>query len=164
MNTPTHDDDKRRKIIIRHVTNVREDCVVLAERLIERGETNLAHNLIANGYRHDNSKFYSMEWLYLNDETKEHCPDLFKAAHLQHITSPANKHHPEAWIEGIHDMDRLHLAEFVCDIHSRSTEFGSDLRSWIKDVALKKWGFTVQSKPYKNVKFFVDLLLDKPFT
>tara|TARA_Y100000296_G_C5092920_1_gene215840 strand:- start:249 stop:731 length:483 start_codon:yes stop_codon:yes gene_type:complete len=159
MNTEA--EDKRRKILIRHIDKVRNNCNILGEKLIEKKEFQLGHNLIANGYCHDNSKFYGAEWLYLNDEANEKEPVLFKAACLHHITT--NKHHPEAWEAGIHEMDRLHKAEMVCDWAARSSEFGTDLRGWIKNVATKKFNMTVQSKSYKEIKELVDLLLDDPF-
>jgi hypothetical protein len=153
---------KRRKNLLRHIDNVRDLTVVLGDRLIESGEIRLGHRLIANGYCHDASKFYGAEWEYLNDETKEKFPDLFQAAQLHHVS--INKHHPEAWEGGIHAMDRLHRAEMICDWAARSSEFGKDLREWIKKVACKKYNMTVQSTAYKDVKELVDMLLDKAFS
>ena len=153
--------DKNLKSLLRHIDHVRGNCVKLGETLMEQDEVNLGMMLIANGYRHDNSKFTGIEWLYLNDEAKETNPELFKAAHLQHVTT--NLHHPEAWADGIHGMDRLHVAEMVCDWSARSSEFGSDLRDFAKNDATKRFGMTVQSRVYKEIKFFMDLLLDTPF-
>ena len=118
--------NKRRKTLIRHIDNVRQSCEKLGELLIDKGEVSLGHMLIANGCCHDQSKFHGAEWLYLNDETRDKQPDLFAAAHLQHVTT--NKHHPEAWFGGIHAMDRLHHAEMVCDWAARRSEFGTDWR------------------------------------
>lgn len=153
---------QRRKVILRHIDNVRGLCTVLGDRLIDKGEESLGHRLIANGYCHDQSKFHGSEWLYLNDETKKETPNLFKAAHIQHVTT--NLHHPEAWTRGVHSMDRLFRAEMVCDLAARSGEFGKDLREWIKKVATKKFDMKVQSGAYKDIKDLVDLLLDKSFS
>lgn len=150
------------KALIRHIENVKDSCHLLGERLVDKGEEDLGRQLIANSYIHDNSKFFGIEWLYLNDETKEKQPALFEAAHLQHITT--NLHHPEYWPAGIKSMPRLYVAEMVCDWKSRSSEFGSDLRTWVKDKATKRFGITVQSKEYKEIKGFIDLLLDKGFS
>lgn len=155
------EDNRHLKIILRHTDNVKQNCIKLAEVLIDKGEVKLGLNLIANGQIHDNSKFYGIEWLYLNDETKISNPELFKAAYIQHIT--LNKHHPEAWIGGIHSMDRLHLGELVCDWASRSSEFGTNLRDFLKDEATKKFDMTVQSRAYREIKELMDLLLDVPF-
>ena len=103
--------DKRRISIIRHIDQVCKYCLKLGERLIEKGEVSLGHNLIANGYCHDQSKFFGAEWLYLNDDTKEKDPHLFSAALQQHTST--NKHHPEYWIGGVHEMDRLHKADMI---------------------------------------------------
>lgn len=152
---------KRRTALLRHIDGVRDNCCLLAERLIDNKEVEFGHILIGNGYCHDQSKFYGIEWLYLNDETMAAHPELFAAAHHQHVTT--NQHHPEAWVGGIHKMDRLHLAEMVCDWAARSSEFGKDLRDWIKTQGAKKYDFKVQSVVYREIKDLVDMLLDKPF-
>ena len=153
---------KRRKNLLRHIDNVRDLTIVLGDRLIDNNEENLGHRLIANGYCHDKSKFRGVEWEYLNDDTKEKFPDLFKVAYLHHIS--LNLRHPEAWSGGVHAMDRLHRAEMVCDWAARSSEFGTDLRGWIKKVACKKYDMTVQSSAYKEIKELVDILLDRAFS
>jgi len=152
---------KRRTALLRHIDGVRDNCFLLAERLMDNNEVEFGHMLIANGYCHDQSKFYGIEWLYLNDETLHSYPELFDAAQRQHVAT--NLHHPEAWLEGIHKMDRLHLAEMVCDWSARSAEFGKDLRDWIKTQGAKKFDFKVQSLVYREIKDLVDMLLDKPF-
>jgi hypothetical protein len=152
---------KRRRVLVRHIDNVRQYCEKLGEVLIEKGETGLGHLLIANGYCHDQSKFHGIEWLHLNDESQKETPELFKAAHLQHVTT--NKHHPEAWEGGVHTMDRLHHAEMVCDWAARSSEFGTDLREYLKTRATKRFDMATQSKAYREVKELMDLLLDPAF-
>jgi len=154
-------EENKLKTLMRHIDNVRLNCIKLGEILIDKGEVQLGLNLIANGYRHDNSKFHGIEWLYLHDEAKNSNPELFKAAHIQHVTG--NKHHPEAWTGGVGEMDRLHKAEMVCDWAARSSEFGTDLRAFLKDVAVKKFDMPIQSKAYREVKELIDLLLDAPF-
>jgi hypothetical protein len=160
MNT-TEEKNKHLKVLLRHIDNVRQNCIKLGDILIEKGEVELGLNLIANGYSHDNSKFYGIEWLYLNDDSKTSHPELFKAAHIHHVSH--NKHHPEAWVGGIHEMDRLHRCEMVCDWAARSSEFGTDLRAFLKDKATKRFDMTIQSKAYREVKEIMDLFLDTPF-
>ena len=152
---------KRRKVLLRHIDNVRKNCQVLGERLIEKGELKLGHRLIANGQLHDNSKFHGVEWEYLHGDVKENNPKAFEGATYQHIHT--NGHHPEYWEGGIHKMPRVYLAELVCDWAARSAEFGNDLREWIKTKATKKFDMTVQSTVYKEIKGLVDLLLDEAF-
>ena len=118
--------------------------------------------LIANSQIHDNSKIQpGIEWQYLRDDLKDKEPELFKAAHLQHVTN--NPHHPEFWPNGVKDMPPVYVAEMVCDWHARSSEFGSALREWVKEKASKRFGFTVQGHTYKLIKKYLDLLLDTPF-
>lgn len=155
---------KRLEALIRHIDHVRNNCTYLGKKLIEQKEEELGYLLIANGYCHDQSKFHGIEWDSLwgmEDALKEESEEKFRAAHKQHVST--NKHHPEAWPDGIHSMDRLHIAEMVCDWAARSQEFGTDLRVWVKEKATKRFDFTFQSKVYKEIKFFIDLLLDKAF-
>ena len=154
---------KRLKAVLRHLDNVRANCLLLGERLIEKDEADLGLKLIANGYVHDNSKLYGVEWIGMHDDVKETEPEVFYMAVHQHTTSKLNMHHPEYW-GGIEKMPRIFLAEMVCDWAARSSEFGNDLREWIKDVATKKFKMKVQSKVYKEIKELVDILLDKKFS
>jgi len=152
---------KRRKALLRHIDNVNKNCQILGEKLIEKGEINLGHRLIANGLIHDNSKFYGIEWEHLHSDVKETNTSKFAEAVKNHTVT--NTHHPEYW-GGVENMPPVFVAEMVCDWAARSSEFGNDLRDWIKSHATKKYGMTVQSKPYKTIKRFVDLLLDPAFT
>lgn len=153
--------DKRLKALLRHVDNVRMNCLRLGEILIEDPKIGFGKDLIALGYIHDNSKFHGIEWEYLHSDMfgGEHS-DKLALAIKQHTTT--NPHHPEYW-GSIHDMPEIYVAEMVCDWAARSSEFGNDLRAWIKDKATKKFDMTVQSKAYKDIKRFVDMFLDPAF-
>lgn len=153
--------EKRLDSVLRHIENVREDCELLGHRLIEQGETALGRDLIANGLIHDNSKLRGIEWLYLHTDVKDKNEAAFTLAYKQHIST--NRHHPEAWPGGIEEMDRLHIAEMVCDWHARSSEFGTDLRSWVKEKACRKYSLSCSGKIYKHIKEFLDMLLERRF-
>lgn len=150
----------RFKTLQRHVHNVQSNCQILGDKLIEQGEKRFAINLIANGYKHDNSKFYGIEWEYLHADIKEDSPDLFFAAAKQHVST--NEHHPECW-EHISNMPRIFIAEMACDLAARSQEFGNDVRDWIKDNATKKYNTTPNCKCYKQLMGFINLLLEPKF-
>ncbi len=135
------------EIVLNHIQNVQRNCYKLGLKIMKNGNFELGRNLIANGQIHDNSKFKGIEFdelffgsLILKDVVKHH--------------SSTNPHHPEYW-GTIHKMPEVYLAEMVCDIAARSSEFGSDVRAWIKDTATKKYEF--------NMEDFLDLLLEKPF-
>ena len=100
--------------LMRHIDHVRNNCVVLGERLISNGNP-IGRILIANGFIHDNSKFYGIEWEYLTDRTQD--PELMKAAVKQHNTT--NPHHPEYW-GSISAMPSIYMAEMVCDWAARA--------------------------------------------
>lgn len=148
--------------IARHITNVQENCVVLGKKLIGLGEIELGRQLIANGFIHDNSKFYGVEWEHLDHYTGGETVDKDKLEIAVKNHNHTNKHHPEAW-GGIKNMPRLYIAEMVCDWAARSAEFGSSVHDWISGGAMKRFEFNKNTKVYKEIMFFVNLLVDKPF-
>ena len=154
-------DEKHLKSLLRHVDSVRQSSLLLGERIIESGKERLGVDLISNGQIHDSSKFRGSEWLHLRPELIGSDQKLlFESSKNQHVMT--NPHHPEYW-GSIHEMPPVYLAEMVCDWSARSHEQGNDLREWIKDKATKIFNMRVQSKVYKEIKFFVDLLLEPKF-
>lgn len=145
--------------LIRHINLVREACILLGKKLIATGEPVLGKLVIARGFCHDVSKFYGIEWDYL------HCgPDVEKSnldmAMKHHVF--ANKHHPEYW-GGFDRMNELAIAELACDWLARSQEFGTSLRDWIEDTAIKKFNIDVDGKNYAILNKFLGLLLEDSF-
>lgn len=148
--------------ILRHQKNVREAGERMAIKIIKSGNIELGVGLLANIQIHDNSKLRGIEFEELHPLTKEEMSDkegLSKAvAHHQLI----NAHHVEYW-GNIDEMPKIYLAEMACDLYARATEFGTDLRAFIKDRFLPKNNITTSSKAYKILKEYVDLLLDPEF-
>jgi hypothetical protein len=151
------------RAISRHIRNVEDNCLLLGEKLILKGEIDLGKQLIANGFAHDVSKFYGIEFEYLSlNNPAEESGKLKMRLAIQHHAS-TNSHHPEFWAQGIKSMPDLYIAEAVVDWKSRSEEFGTDLRQWIDEYATKKWNFTKDDEIYKKIMGYVDLLCDIPF-
>lgn len=153
------EDLKHLEGILRHIHLVQNNAQLLGKRLIENGYKDLGISLIAQSHLHDNTKFHGIEWDYLrvgNEKTKE-----FKLAMNQHVKT--NSHHPE-YHGGINKMPETDIAEMVVDWQSRSTEFGTDLRYWFRHKACHRYEISVNSKSYKKIKFFIDMLLEKPFS
>ncbi len=155
------DKDKRLDTLLRHVNNVQENCLRLGELLIEKGEKEFGIQLIVNGRIHDKSKFEGIEWKYLHNDVKEDNPELFEAAWLQHIKT--NPHHPEYWLDGIKEMPKIYLSELVCDWYARSMEFGDNIWEWVKEKASDKYGYTTNSQVYKEIKSYLEMLLEPAF-
>jgi len=143
--------------VVRHIKLVQDGAHKLGMALIERGETDLGRILIANSLIHDNSKFYGIEWECLHENATS---DQLKLAHRQHVKT--NAHHPEYW-GGVDQMPRVYIAEMVCDWKARSDEFASDLRKWIKEEAFERFSIAPRGKVARQIKEFVDLLVEKPF-
>jgi hypothetical protein len=144
--------------LIRHIDHVRDNCMLLGERLIDNGMADLGRLLIANGFIHDNSKFYGVEWDYLSADNDD--PELLKIAIHQHNNT--NKHHPEYW-GGIDQMPKLYIAEMICDWKARATEFGTSLKDWIDEGAAKKFNYTTDSDIYRKLIYYAQMLCDTPF-
>jgi hypothetical protein len=145
--------------LVRHIDNVRNNCLLLGKKLIEAGQPDMGRKLIALGYVHDQSKFHGVEWEYLDPTTTNRIG--LKNAVLNH--SRTNPHHPEYW-GGIDKMPDIYIAEMVCDWKARSTEFANDLRNWIDTKSLKKFSYAKDSSTYKKIMGYVDMVCDKPFS
>lgn len=165
------DDVKNRlKALLRHIHLVQEACELLGMRLIDDGECRLGRDLIAKSMLHDNSKFFGIEWEMIStpeieesdEEKKKEMESKRLVAIKQHQS--VNDHHPEFYPNGVNDMNKLAVAEMVCDWYARSHEFGTNLRDWIKNTALERWNISPNGKKYKEIKYFLDLLLEKPFS
>lgn len=149
--------------ITRHIRNVEDNCLILGEKLILRGDIDLGKQLIANGFVHDASKFKGIEFEYLslNNPTEENNKLKLKLAiHHHNTTQP---HHSEYWSGGIKDMPDVYLAELVCDIKARSEEFGTALMDYVDNVGIKRWNITQEDEVYKKMMEFIGLLCERPF-
>jgi len=145
--------------ILRHIKLVQDACHLLGRRLIQDGDVQLGLNLIRNSFKHDNSKFYGLEWEHIATAVSDN-KDIQQLVIYHHRM--INDHHPEFW-DGIDHMPQVSLAECVCDWYARSTEFATDLREWINKEALDRYDVSKHSKTYKSIKRYVDLLVEKPF-
>ena len=145
--------------LVRHIDRVREVCLLLGKRLMAGGRQHFGRLLIAHGYVHDASKFYGIEWDYLHagrDVLEEKM--TLAIEHHRHT----NPHHPEHW-GGIDNMPEIYVAEMVCDWFARSQEFGTDLRQWIRQTAVPRYGIDPASQVGRWIEDFVELLLAKPY-
>ena len=150
------------RALTRHIRNVEDNCLLLGEKLITNGEVELGHHLIANGFVHDASKFFGIEWDYLSIAPSKEEETKLKMKLAVHQHNSTNKHHPEHW-QNISNMPDVFLAECVCDWKARSEEFGTSLREWIDDHATKRFNFSKEDDVYKEIIKYVDLLCQQPF-
>lgn len=151
------------RALTRHIRNVSDNCILLGEKLILSGEIDLGKQLIANGFRHDFSKFFGIEWDNLIGLDKEDKTSQFKLKMAIYQHNSTNLHHPEAWPQGIKAMPPLFLLELLCDWKARSEEFGTSLIEYIDNNATKRFKFDKNDEVYKTLIKYLDLLCDKPF-
>lgn len=150
--------------ITRHIRNVEDNCILMGTRLIQSGEIELGKQLISNGFVHDVSKFYGIEFENLSVDGMVGEETKLKLKMAIHHHNSTNLHHPEAWAGGIKSMPSVYLAECVADWKSRSEEFGTALRDWIDNEATKRWRFDKNDDVYKEIVKYVDMICQKPFT
>jgi len=152
------------RFLARHIRNVEDNCVILAEKLLEQGEIDLARNLVANGMVHDSSKFFGIEWDHLStNQPAEEENSKLKIKMAIHHHQKTNPHHIEYWPNGIRGMPDVYLAEMVCDLKARSEEFGTSLRDYVENDGLKRWGISKETDIYKKIDKFITLLCFTPF-
>lgn len=145
--------------LIRHIELVREATTLLGKRLISQGRVDFGRLLIARGFKHDVSKFAGIEWDFLH-AGKDTPKEQLELAVNQHVRT--NSHHPE-FHGGFQNMPELDVAECVCDWYARSQEFGTSVRTWIKEVGVQKFNIDINSQEYKWVNSFLDILLEDSF-
>lgn len=145
----------RRKVfsIWAHIDNVRNVARVLAERLINNGELDLARRLAQRVQGHDESKFTPLEFDGMFSEDKA----LLKLA-VEHHRS-INPHHPQ-FHNSINHISDLDACEIVCDWKARSDEQGTDFHQWVTEEAPKRFGYSKRGLFYRRIKKFSDLLTE----
>ena len=143
------------ELVLNHIQNVQNNCYKLGMKLIKQGEVELGRILIANGQIHDNSKFKGIEFEHLfygdpilSDVIKHH--------------STTNPHHVEYWGK-IQSVPEIFLIELVCDCCARGSEFGTDTRIWFRDIATKKYNFSMDDEVGKKITHYLDMLLSPAF-
>jgi hypothetical protein len=147
--------------LLRHIELVREAGILLGKRLMAQGRPDFGRLLIARAHEHDNSKFFGVEWEFLH-RPKGTVPDEdLRRAIKQHQNT--NRHHPE-YHGGFDKMDEIDVAEFVCDVYARSTEFGTSVRDWINTKAVERYKIDTDGDRYRWLQAFLKLLLDEPFS
>lgn len=130
--------EKHIKDSLNHKINILNSCKIMVEYLLKNGQEQLAIDLTNRCLIHDNSKFSNEEIncfmnLKPNKETfvnpQKTLSEEEKKAIKLHWKN--NKHHPE-YYENVNDMEEVDILEMVCDWHSRSVEFGTDLIEFAK--------------------------------
>lgn len=158
--------------IQRHISLVQEFGNLLIEQCQEldfiQDKIEFQRNLAANILVHDHSKLSNKkEFLFLSlshNEIKslsQEESEEFKEVIKNH--SKTNPHHSEFYQDGIGDMDDVHLAEMVCDWKARSSEFGTDLRDFVKNKAEEKYRLNDFPNNYLKIKKMIDLICPPSF-
>jgi hypothetical protein len=145
--------------LVHHIESVRRNCLLLGRRLMAQGRHEFGRLVVARGFGHDISKFFGIEWEYLH-AGRDVPQELLDLAIKQHTLT--NQHHPEYW-GGFESMPEIAVAEMVCDWYARSQEFGTDLRSWVRDVAVPKYQIDTTRERFAWVQRFLDVLLEDHF-
>ena len=153
-------DQERIDGLLRHIKAVQENCAILAEKLMAKGECQLARRLLQNAQAHDASKFSGIEWDFLTIGNAAKGLGL-RLAIEQHQCS--NPHHPEYWSHGIIEMPLVYEYEMIADITARSNEMGQSVRDYLTNIMPKKYNFPKGGELHKELLDMLDMLVNKPF-
>ncbi len=148
---------KNIKSTLAHIERVRNNCLILANFLIEKGDFHTAIELISNSLTHDVSKFadyYEREFFIFGDES--HKKELIERHRLQ------NLHHPESWA-GVQEIRDVFVMEMASDLKARSEEKGTDLRKWIDEEFTVRHNFKVGDRFHQKLMSYIDILCEPPF-
>ena len=145
--------------LLRHINLVRENCGILAEKLIAKGEIELARGLLKNSFIHDNSKWSGIEWQFLADPQTTNKAGLKYAIEHHQRTNP---HHPEYW-GNIKEMPLIYRYEMIADITARGSEMATSARDFLNNVMPKKYGFPKDGDIHKQLVEILDMLCPRPF-
>jgi hypothetical protein len=153
-------DQERIDGLLRHIHAVQENCSILAEKLMLKGECALARRLLQNAQAHDASKFSGIEWEYLTIGNEAKKSDL-KHAVEQHQRS--NPHHPEYWSHGLVEMPLVYEYEMIADLTARSNEMGTSVRDFVINEVPKKYNIPKDGELHRELLAILDMLVNKPF-
>ena len=67
-----------------------------------------------------------------------------------------NRHHPEFFSDP-ENMSKLDILEMICDWHSRSVQYGTDLREFVKIRQENRFQFP--ENMIKTIWFYIDVIL-----
>lgn len=146
-----------------HKHFVMDSAQKMARFFLNDNNFKMASDIMNRAYIHDNSKFLNEEFDALakisNDmscmqDAKQSLSKLKEEAIKIHWKN--NKHHPEYW-KNYNDMSDLDIIEMVCDWHSRSTQYKTDLLEFVK--ARQDDRFKFPEKMFEKILFYCNILL-----
>lgn len=143
---------------VEHIQLVQCAGIKLAKRLALKGDITLARLLLARVFTHDASKFSSEEEFNNLNGFVESEENLQIAIDHHRKNNP---HHPE-FHGGIYGMYSVDIAEFVCDIWARCAITGQDIRKWINEEGVKRYGLCIGDPVHTSIYYFISALLDRP--
>lgn len=141
-----------------------DSAMKMSKYLDEHGENDLAVELLKRAVEHDNSKLNSDE---LNDlkqlggsfsslkDPKEQLGDGQKKLIERHWKN--NRHHPEFFTDA-ENMDEIDIIEMVCDWHSRSEQFKTDLLKFVEIRQRERFHFS--DEMYKKIIKYCKVLVN----
>lgn len=140
-----------------------KSCSKMAKYFLEQGNKDMALNIMVRASVHDISKFKHDEF----DALSKISNDMSCMTNAKQSLSQAkenaiklhwanNSHHPEHW-KDYREMTEIDIIEMVCDWHSRSVQFKTDLLSFVKERQEKRFKFPKDI--YKKVIFYCNILL-----
>lgn len=149
---------------IKHKKLVLDNCLLMANYLLDSNKITLATELLKRGCEHDNSKFDTVEFRKLSQILKGR--ECFTNAATQLTPEEAkaikehwkkNRHHPE-YFDTFSEMSELDMLEMVCDWFARSLQYGTDFIPFIEERQLNRFHF--EQKQFDKILKYCRILED----
>lgn len=148
-----------------HKKLVMDNCLLMAEYLMQNKRFELGTQLLKRGCEHDNSKFDTEEFRKLSQILKAESKEAFTNAAIQ--LSPDerkaieyhwehNRHHPEFFVSPSDEMSELDIMEMVCDWFARSIQYKTDFIPFITERQENRFHFT--DKVFSRILKYCNLL------
>ena len=149
---------------IKHKKLVLDNCLLLADHLIGRGQVELGTQLLKRGCEHDNSKFDTEEFRQLSNILKDRKCFIDARAQLSQDEINAikyhwshNRHHPE-YFNNSDEMEEIDIIEMVCDWFARSIQYKTDFIPFVKERQENRFKF---SEGQFDIIMYYCLLIEK---
>ena len=148
-----------------HKKYVLDSCMTLALWLIQNEDEQLGLKLLQRATIHDNSKLSYEELDALAKiSTDKSCLEDAHAKMSEYKKQAIelhwknNRHHPE-FFSCYENMSKLDILEMICDWHSRSVQYGTDMKEFVRIRQENRFHFPKEMMDM--IWYYIDILLEE---
>lgn len=159
------DNDRYQFIIndlIEHKKYVLESSKRMSQHLYEKGDYELAKEILKRAFVHDDSKLDDDEMekfleLKIKDKSFKNANSMLNDYEKERISVhwKKNRHHPE-YFDNVEDMKEIDIIEMVCDWFARSMQYGTDIVEFAK--TRQKNRFKFPDYMFEKILYYCNIL------